>query len=197
MLLWKRLTVPKIFTTALASSNTSFLMLIKLILTVVWAGYLARCDWRTRTLPNVGTLGGALVAVAWACGRGWDAGLATLLAGLGAAAFLLLPYIVRAAGAGDVKMLFAAGAIAGPGRVLPLVFAVSVCGVVLAVVMLFARRVSAARLKHWANVCFNFRYDRAVGAALLPPRSSEQCRVPFGIAIGAGLVLTLALEAVR
>ena len=169
-------------------------LLVKAVLSLVWAVCCVIPDWRSRCLPNACTLGGAAVAVVCAFGAGVDAGLASTLTGLFAAAFLLLPFFVRAAGAGDVKMIFAAGVFAGPGMTLPLIFAVSTAGLILAIALLLVRKVDARRLRHYGRCVFDPRYDRAAGRAALPPRDSEACRMPFAAAIAAGLLVVEACQ---
>ncbi len=156
-----------------------------------WAIALAVNDLRTRRLPNVLTLGGAAVAVALAFGRGIPYGCGTLLSGFCCFLFLLLPFLLRAAGPGDVKMMTSAGLFAGSGYAVELMLVVSVAGLVLAFSMMILRRVDSSRLKHLLRCVFDFRYDRIAGRAALPPRDSEACRVPFGVAIAVGLVWVL------
>lgn len=162
------------------------------VLAGVWALALSVYDLRCRLLPNYLTLGGAAVALA---ARGFAGGRAGLVDGAAAGAmagvFLLLPFLMRGAGAGDVKMLFAAGAIAGWSRVLFLLWYMSLAGLVLAVVMLVLKQVEGARLKHYARCAVDWRYDRKAGAAALPAKDSARVRVPFAIAISTGLMLAL------
>jgi prepilin peptidase CpaA len=108
--------------------------------------------------------------------------------------FMLLPFYLRAAGAGDVKMMFAAGLTSGPGNTLNLILLVSLAGLILAVVMLLTRRVNPARLKHYLRCLFDWRYDRAEGRKSIPPPDTEACRVPFGVAIAAGLWCNLLIQ---
>lgn len=169
-------------------------LIVKATLSLVWAVCCVIPDWRTRRLPNACTMGGAAVAVACAFGAGVDAGLDSILTGFFASAFLLVLFFVRAAGAGDVKMIFAAGVFAGPRMTLPLVFAVSTAGFVLAVGMLLVRKVDARRLRHYCRAAFDPRYDRAAGRAALPPRDSEACRIPFAAAIATGLLVVEACQ---
>ena len=162
-----------------------------------WLGCLCWSDAKRRRLPNVLTLGG--LAVGLCAQAGWN-GRSGFLDALGAAgiavAFLLIPFLVRAAGAGDVKMLAACGAFLGM-RWMPLfLMAVSFAGLFVALAMLCMRKVSAARLMHAFRCVFDWRYDRAAGKAALPPKTDERGRVPFGIAIAIGTWLTLATEAV-
>ena len=172
------------------------LLFIKLLLGTPWLVWLSVCDCRRRELPNYLTLGGAAVMAAVALSAGLDYLLASLVTAFLSALFLLLPFFLRAAGAGDVKMLFAAGLTAGPGNTLNLILLVSLAGLILAVAMLLAKRVNPARLKHYLRCLFDFRYDRAEGKKNLPPADSETCRVPFGVAIAAGLWCNLAIRLV-
>jgi len=146
-------------------------------------------------LPNWLTLGGAGVALLV---RGWTAGWSGVLDGFAAGAvaggFLLFPFFMRGAGGGDVKMLFAAGVMAGWGRVLYLLWFMAMAGLVLAIGMLLFKQADGARLKHYARCLVDWRYDRKAGAASLPSQDSQRARVPFGIGIGAGLVLALLLK---
>jgi len=41
------------------------------------------------------------------------------------------------------------------------------------------------------RMLFDWRYDRKAAAAALPDRESDRVRVPFSIAIGAGVLLVL------
>ncbi len=73
----------------------------------------------------------------WRFGLG---GTGALLDGFAAAAaggvFLLIPFLMRGAGGGDVKMLFAAGAVVGWGRVLMMLWITSLTGIVFGIAML-------------------------------------------------------------
>ena len=163
------------------------------------AWLLALCAWdlRARRLPNALTLGGAAVALAARLGAGWPSAapfLDGLAGGALAALLLLLPFLVRAAGAGDVKMLFAAGCALGRGRAAGFLLFVSLAGLALGLVWFLSARFDRRRIRHLARTLFDPRYDRAAGRAALPPKSAEACRVPFGLAIAAGAALELALE---
>ena len=166
----------------------------KIILATPWLVYLSVSDIRRRSLPNRWVYGGMLVMLAAALGVSWQYAFASVTVGFLCALFLFLPYLVRAAGAGDVKMLFAAGMIAGPGNVLNLILLISIAGLCLALAMLGMRQVDTARLKHYWHCLVDFHYDRAAGRQALPPIESEACRVPFGIAIAAGLFLNLLIQ---
>ena len=70
----------------------------------------------------------------------------------------------------------------------------SFAGLILALGMLAFKAVNPARLKHYARCLLDFRYDREKGKKSLPPPDSEACRVPFGVAIAAGLFINLSLQ---
>ena len=161
-----------------------------------WLGCLCWSDAKRRRLPNVLTLGGLLAALCAQAGFWGMPGLRDGLAAAGVCAlFLLIPFLVRAAGAGDLKMLAACGAFAGLRETPFLLMAVSFAGLLVAVPMLIMRKVAAARLVHAFRCLFDWRYDRAAGRAAIPPKDDERVRVPFGIAIAIGMWATLAMEA--
>ena len=120
---------------------------------LMWGGVLSWYDCKERRLPNWLTIGGAAVALTWRLGYGGVPSLregfvAALIGGI----FLLVPFLMRGAGGGDVKMLFAAGAIVGLGeyRVLVMIVVTSIAGVVFGISMLVAGKLDGARLKHFA-----------------------------------------------
>lgn len=167
----------------------------QLVLLTAWSGYLAYSDAKTRRLPNVLTLGGLVVALCAQAGFGGWGGFLDGLAAAGLAAALFIPMVlIRAVGAGDFKMMAAASALIGL-RALPIfLFACSVAGLVVMVVMLACRQASGARLKHYFRSAFDWRYDRAAGKAALPPKEDERFRIPFGVAIAIGAVTTVGVQ---
>ncbi len=171
-----------------------YLTLGKIVLATPWLICLSIRDFRKHELPNSWVFGGILVMLAITLGVGVDYAIGSAITAFLASLFLLLPFFLRAAGAGDVKMLFAAGLIAGPGNTLNLILLVSLAGLIQACIMLFMRQVNPARMKHFFRCLFDFRYDRAAGRRNLPPPETESCRVPFGAAIAAGLFLNLLLQ---
>ncbi len=150
-------------------------------------------DWRTRTLPNVLTFGMGVLAIVWRlCADGTGGVADGLFGGLAAGLFLLVPYLMKAAGGGDVKMIAAVGILTGFRLCVAQLLFVAVAGLLLAGYMLVTRTVSAVRVRHVFRCVFDWRYDRAKGREGLPPRQDETTRVPFGVAIAAGTLATLA-----
>jgi Flp pilus assembly protein protease CpaA len=166
--------------------------LAMLIAVICWAGILTWFDFRTRRLPNWLTVGGAAAVLFLRLGYG---GLGLFIDGFAAAAvagtLLLIPFLMHGAGGGDVKMLAAAGAMAGWGNLFLLLWATSLAGVVTGVVMLLAGRLDGARLWHVLRTLFDWRYDRTAGLAALPPKAAVSGRVPFSLPIAIGLVTAL------
>ena len=170
------------------------LTLIKILLTVPWLIALSLRDIKKHELPNKLLLAVALAALPVTLAGGRDYFLLSLVTAFLSSLFLLLPFFLRAAGAGDVKMLFVAGFIAGPGNTLNLILLISFAGLFLAVIMLLLKKTNPARLKHYCRCLFDFTYDRAAGKKALPSAGDESCRVPFGVAIAAGLILNLLVQ---
>lgn len=170
--------------------------IFRTILLTPWLIWLCRSDVKSRRLPNAGTLGGLaaglLVQSGW---WGWSGLKDGLLAACIAVGFLLIPFLIRAAGAGDVKMLAACGAFIGLRWTPVFLMAVSFAGLLVAVWMLCRRQVTTARLKHAFRCLFDWRYDRKAGRAAIPAKDDERARVPFGVAIAIGTWATLIAEA--
>ena len=166
-----------------------------LAITTPWLAYLCWSDVKSRRLPNLWTLGMLVCALIWRLVYGGvPLFMNGLIGGLLCGAFLLLPFLMRGAGGGDVKMIAAAGAVLGVQRIALMLFATSLAGFVLALIMLIFRKVDSARLKHYFLCLFWWKYDRAAGRAALPAKDSEKARIPFGVAIAAGSWLALFYE---
>lgn len=158
----------------------------------LWLVALCATDLRSRRLPNALTLGGAAVALVLHAMAGGGLGVVDALeGGLVCAALLFLPFLLGAAGGGDVKMLFAVGCFFGSRRAIGALFWISIAGLALALVFLVFGRVDRSRLVHYARCVFDWRYDRKAGRVALPQKSSEKARVPFGLAIAAGAWMEL------
>lgn len=163
-----------------------------------WLVVLCYYDCRYRCLPNQLTLSVLLIALVWRFGSG---GLPSfcdgLTGGLFSGLFLLLPFYLRSAGGGDVKMLTAVGCVLGFSRVALLLLITSVSGLILAIVMLIFGLATGQRLKHYLRCLFDWRYDRKAGRESLPPKSDERARIPFGVAIAVGVWGTLFVEIIQ
>lgn len=154
----------------------------------VWLAALAYCDCKWRRLPNELTLPGLVIfPVLWFFISGVPGVLSSLLGLLIGGVFLLVPYLLRGAGAGDVKMLASVGALSAyPGIFMTLVIT-SAFGLILGVVMIVAGKTDGARVIHYLRCCFDWNYDRVTGAAHLPDKKREKVRIPYGLAIAVGM----------
>ena len=163
----------------------------------VWLTVLGWYDWYCRRLPNYLTLSGAAVflVLRWAWG-GTGAFVDGLIGGVIGGAFLLLPFLMRGAGAGDVKMFFAVGCLAGKFAVFPIMIMATLFGLLLGAAMIIKGKLDSSRLKHYFRCCFCINYDREEGRKALPPKNSEAVRLPFGVAIAAGTWCGLLINAI-
>jgi prepilin peptidase CpaA len=145
-------------------------------------------DLRTRRIPNLVVvllvLSGLLHSVAGADSLG--SGLARAAAGFGVGFAIWLPfYLAGALGAGDVKLFAAAATWLGPAFAVRAALASAICGGVLALA--------------WIVVADPTGLSRFVGllpgaATRLRPQqptpASKRARVPYGLAMAAGLATT-------
>lgn len=128
-------------------------------------------DARHRRLPNGWTLALALECVALRLAFGGLGGLLDgLLGGIVCSGFILLPYLMKGAGGGDVKMMFGAGIATGFHLCVAELLFVSVSGLILGLVMLIAGKVAFRRKGR---------------------KDDEAYRIPFGVAIAVGTELAL------
>jgi prepilin peptidase CpaA len=153
------------------------------------------CDLRTRRIPQVITLGGAVAGVLFHLGSGGWSGAGWSVAGwaLGIAVFLA-PFSLGGLGAGDVKLLGALGAWLGPGDVLWLALYAGVAGGVLAVAVSL---VTGYFLRALTNVCLLVMHWRVNGVRPLPELTLEHGRGPrlaYAVPIFAGTMVRLWLR---
>lgn len=166
-------------------------------LITVWLTVLGWYDCYYRRLPNYLTLSGAAVflVLRWAL-YGTGALLDGLAGGVIGGAFLLLPFLMRGAGAGDVKMFFAVGCLAGKFAVFPIMIMATLFGLLLGAAMIIKGKLDGSRLKHFFKCCCCIHYDREEGRKNLPPKNSEAVRLPFGVAIAAATWCGLLINAI-
>jgi prepilin peptidase CpaA len=176
-------------------ADVRLLLLASLLALAAWH------DLRTRRIPNRLVASGAIAALLLHLLEQWqgNAGLldAVLLSAGGflAGMLLLLPlYILRAMGAGDVKLMAMVGAFLGPTEVLGATLLTMFVGGIIAVLLALRSRQLGKVLGNvlqilWGTAMGNiFRPDKAGGKI---PASSGQ--FPYAFAIGAGTLMQLAL----
>lgn len=157
--------------------------LLALLACAVWS------DVRARRIPNRIVLSGLALSFATQAFIGphalqaWGFGL---LAGFG----LLLPlYLLRAMGAGDVKLMAMVGSFLGPVSTLGVVIATLIAGGVLAVVVALSKGALLQALRNATRVLSSTvpRSPGSRGAGMQPPAASAG-NLPYAIAIAVGTV---------
>ncbi|AKU13998.1 Flp pilus assembly protein, protease CpaA [Azoarcus sp. CIB] len=162
-------------------------------------------DIRTRRIPNLLVLGGLLSALTYhviaAPGAGIlepagrAIGLLPALGGIAVGFASLFPlYMLRAMGAGDVKLMMMVGAFLGPLQTFGVVVLTFAAGGVLALFMALWQR-------SFAQLALNLRFiltTSAVRAAVgesprFEPLQQTAGRMPYAAAIAAGTLLQLIL----
>jgi len=152
-------------------------------------------DIRTRRIPNWLVAAGTLAGFAGHLAIHGLAGLKSAGLGflLGFGVYFLL-YLLHAMGAGDVKLMGAVGAIAGPGNWFLIFVFSAIIGAASALVLVLVR----GRLRRTAwNLAFIVRELMSFRAPWLrreelDVNSPEALRMPHGFAIGLGIIAFLA-----
>jgi prepilin peptidase CpaA len=147
----------------------------------------AMTDVRDRRIPNRLTYP-AMVAglVTQAAVHGWRGLLLGVAGGLIFGGLFLIFHMVRAMGAGDVKLATALGCIIGPAGSWQVMFATAVAGGVLAiVVMVFTGRVLKTLRSTLAVVGFHAAHGLRTHPEVNLDNPSA-VRLPYGLAFAAG-----------
>jgi len=158
---------------------------------------LVACVWdiRTRRIPNLLTLGAALLGMCASAIEGGLAGLGASVAGWAVGAVLFLPFfLVRGMGAGDVKLMAALGAWLGPGLVLRSALYAAIAGGGFAVVLSVYHGYLRQAL---ANLGGALLYWRTAGPGPVPGltlASARGPRLPYAIPILVGTVVGIWLH---
>lgn len=157
-------------------------------------------DIRSRRIPNRLVLAGLLAGFAINFFLAGAGGLLTALLGAALAMLFYFPlFALRGMGAGDVKLMAALGAIAGPRAWFWIFVAAAVGGAVAGLVLALAR--GRLRGTLW-NACFIVRELVSLRRPYLRREQldihhSQALRLPHGVAIAAGVVCVVALSAFR
>lgn len=147
----------------------------------------AMTDVRDRRIPNRLTYPAMIAGlVVQAAVHGWRGLLLSLAGGLIFGGLFLFFHLVRAMGAGDVKLAAALGCIVGPAGSWQVMFATAVAGGALAiVVMVFTGRV----LKTLRNTLAVVGFHAVHGLRTHPEVNLDNpsaVRLPYGLAFAAG-----------
>lgn len=154
---------------------------------VAVAMYAAFTDVKVRRIPNRLTYSAALVGLGLQTAlHGWRGLLLSVAGGLLFGGVFMLFHIVRAMGAGDVKLAAALGCLSGLGASPKLMFATAIAGGALAIIFIVAsgRIVETLRNTVWV-VAFHAQH----GLQTHPTVNLENpgaVRMPYGLAFAAG-----------
>jgi prepilin peptidase CpaA len=170
-------------------------MAVAQIVSLVLATVACACDLRTRRIPQVLTLGGAVAGFAFhTVNGGWGAGVASATGWAVGIAIFFLPFALGGLGAGDVKLLGAIGAWLGPMNALWVGLYAGAAGGILAI---FVALTKGYLIQAVGNVGVMLAYWRMNGVKPLPEITLEHSRGPrlaYAVPILAGTMVTLWLR---
>lgn len=151
----------------------------------------AICDLRTRRIPNLLTFGGTALALLYSLAAPQHHGSGPLwaLGGLGLGLCLMLPlYLLRAMGAGDVKLMAMAGAFLGPDGTWQAVIFVFITGGMAAMAYALWHRVAGKLLRNTLQTTELLFVTVAAGIRPDARASSAQSvgSLPYGVSIALG-----------
>jgi prepilin peptidase CpaA len=156
----------------------------------------AAYDLRFRRIPNWLTVSGLGAGLALNTAFGGWSGLQTAAVGFAAGfgAYFLL-YLIRAMGAGDVKLMGAAGSLVGAGNWLVLFAAAAIAGGAVALVLIVVKRRVRVTLWNIAFILGEFLRFRApyMKRDELDVKSGKGVSLPHGCAIAMGSLVFLYL----
>ena len=156
-------------------------------------------DYRSHRIPNWLVLSGAVVGVLYNGLLFPDYGIGFMSAfeGLGLGLILLLPlYLLRAMGAGDVKLMAMVGAFLGPQDVFFAMLASAVAGGVMSILYVLAKGTAARMFANLVAV-FQLSFMSVVGGMkpdLQIDASTSAGKLPYGVAIAMGTSSYLVLH---
>ena len=164
-------------------------------LTILLVGTAVVTDLRWRRIPNYLTFSAfGLALVVRIVFQGW-AGLGlALLGAVLAPVLLLLLHAGKGIGMGDLKLSAALGAIFGPLLAVVTIFVSAIAGGILAIVWMLRPGGLLAQLLRTITIGLPFLKKREGESAPDAPSSPATETIPYGLAIGAGSLITLAVS---
>lgn len=158
----------------------------------------AMFDSRRRRVPNWLTLPGLLLGIALNTILFHREGLWSSLEGLSLAFLIYLPlYLLRGMGGGDVKLMAAVGAIAGPANWLRIFFLTLLFGAVAAIILMFVKRRVRRTFKNVWLILASLGTGQAPYAKNpeLDVGTDQGVRLPHAVTIAGGALAFLVAQA--
>jgi prepilin peptidase CpaA len=172
-------------------SELAIVQLVSLGLAVVACA----CDLRTRRIPQVLTLGGALAGFAYhLASGGWTGGLGSLAGWFVGIVIFLAPFALGGLGAGDVKLLGALGAWLGVTDVIWLALYTGVAGGAMALLVALARGYLRTALSNLSVLMMHWRVNGPTPLAAITLEQARGPRLAYAVPILAGTAATLWLQ---
>ena len=166
-------------------------MLHKLSLILLTA-FAAWHDVNTRRIPNSLTLAGCLLGLTINTAQDGQHGLINSLLGLLTGLVLYLPlWLLNARGAGDVKLLAAAGSFLGPHNTLLLALTAAIVGGILALALVIAKGASLQTATNILSILRDLIKFRRPTHTLASPRA---LRLPHALVIFVSAVILVAIR---
>ncbi len=171
------------------------ILLPVLLLGAVWTACVF--DLRQRRIPNVLTLGTAALGVTMQFTFEGMTGVFTAITGLGVGLMILMPgYLLRTTGAGDVKLMAAAGPFLGPFWVLLAGLASIVTGALIAAGFAASTLLTRSAQSPWQRYGFMLKTLVTTGRVFYVPAEEGEVmgrRFPFAVSIAIGTTITLLI----
>lgn len=122
-------------------------------------------------------------------------GFAKALAGLGLGLVILLPlYMLRAMGAGDVKLMAMVGAFLGPTAMIGTILVTFIVGGVLTLAVVLYRGTAVRLFQNLRTMLLGSFFKATLHEMpTLDPASESAGKLPYGIAIAAGTLIYIFL----
>jgi prepilin peptidase CpaA len=154
-------------------------------------------DVKSRRIPNFITLPGfAFGLLLHLTLGGWRQLLSSLAGGLTCGVVFLVFYLAGGMGAGDVKLMMAVGSIAGLPHTAYLLALTAIAGGVMAVGLALARGQLRQTITNVGELAAHHRQQGLEPHPDLNIGNPQTLRLPYGLAIAAGCVLTLYFQVV-
>jgi len=161
------------------------------VLALTAAGF----DVKSRRIPNFvtgpGLLAGLLLHTYF---DGWHGLLAAFSAGLLCGIAFLILYLAGGMGAGDVKLMAAAGCLAGLSNSPSILLLTSLAGGVMALAMALFRGKLKSLFVDTVALIWHHKSSGLTPHPVMNVRNENRLRMPYGLAIAAGCCFTLYLQ---